>query len=228
MNILFVAATAFEIAPLLSELEPFSAPVKEGLYQKNTHRIQVCITGVGTVATAYSVGKALHTGSFDLAIQAGIAGTFRDNMPIGSVWQIRNEYLADLGAETKEGVFMDLFEMGLQGENDAPFKGKKLTATPLPFQMHPNIPLTDAITVNTVSGNQNTVIQRKEKYHAALESMEGAAFHYTCLLEGVHFLQLRSVSNQVAVRDKSQWDIPLAIAELNKVLIKILNNLPLS
>ncbi len=50
--------------------------------------------------------------------------------------------------------------------------------------------------------------------------MEGAAFHYACLQENIPFLQLRSISNYVEVRDKSKWKIQLAIKELNDTLIK--------
>jgi futalosine hydrolase len=35
--------------------------------------------------------------------------------------------------------------------------------------------------------------------------MEGAALHYTCLMEKIPFMQLRSISNYIAERDKSKW-----------------------
>jgi futalosine hydrolase len=54
--------------------------------------------------------------------------------------------------------------------------------------------------------------------------MEGAALHYVCLQSGVPFLQLRSVSNTVGVRDKTKWDIKLAITRLNETLIPLLTN----
>ena len=52
--------------------------------------------------------------------------------------------------------------------------------------------------------------------------MEGAAFFYACLLGGVRFHQIRSISNFVEERDRSKWDIPLALANLNKTLFEIL------
>jgi len=52
--------------------------------------------------------------------------------------------------------------------------------------------------------------------------MEGAAFFYACLLSGVPFHEVRSISNFVEERDKSKWDIPLALANLNNVLFEIL------
>jgi len=49
--------------------------------------------------------------------------------------------------------------------------------------------------------------------------------HYVCLREGIPFLQLRSVSNAVGVRDKAKWDIGTAITRLNERLIRIVENL---
>ena len=55
--------------------------------------------------------------------------------------------------------------------------------------------------------------------------MEGAALHYVCLQENIAFLQLRSVSNDVGVRDKTKWDIRSAIDRLNEQLIRLLEQL---
>ena len=62
-------------------------------------------------------------------------------------------------------------------------------------------------------------------YQADLESMEGAAFFYSCLAAGVPFTEIRSVSNFVAERDKSHWNIPLAIQNLDKTLDHLLKEL---
>jgi futalosine hydrolase len=55
--------------------------------------------------------------------------------------------------------------------------------------------------------------------------MEGAALHYVGLQENIAFLQLRSVSNAIGVRDKTRWNIPLAIGRLNEQLIHLLQQL---
>jgi futalosine hydrolase len=49
--------------------------------------------------------------------------------------------------------------------------------------------------------------------------------HYVCLMEHVSFLQLRSVSNYVGERNKKKWKLPLAIENLNKELIRLLESL---
>jgi futalosine hydrolase len=55
--------------------------------------------------------------------------------------------------------------------------------------------------------------------------MEGAAFHYVCLLEKIPFLQLRSISNLIGERDKTKWKMEKAIQNLNENLISLLNKL---
>lgn len=227
MNILFAAATVQEITPLLQALGRFSIDKNKGLYHKNGHTITICVTGIGCQAACYTLTKELCSNPFDLAIQAGIAGSFSPEAPIGSLWKIKNEMLADLGAENKDGTFMDLFEMGLLDKNLFPFKEKKLPAPTLSFPLLIDIPEANAITVNSVSGVEATISKRMGKYDPLLESMEGAAFHYVCLMENIPFVQLRSVSNRVAIRDKTQWNIPLAIAALNKALMQIPDQLPL-
>jgi futalosine hydrolase len=77
----------------------------------------------------------------------------------------------------------------------------------------------------------DTIGTLKQIYHADLESMEGAAFFYACLSDGVPFAEIRSVSNYVAERDKSHWNVPLAIQNLDKtldLLLKELANVKLS
>jgi futalosine hydrolase len=60
---------------------------------------------------------------------------------------------------------------------------------------------------------------RADRYDCCVESMEGAAFHYVCLQEGMPFAQVRAISNYVTPRDKSQWQMKDAIVNLNKWVI---------
>ena len=64
-----------------------------------------------------------------------------------------------------------------------------------------------------------------EKFNADIESMEGAAFHYVCLLRKANFVQIRSISNIVGERDKTKWKMKEAIASLNNELEKLIQQL---
>ena len=87
------------------------------------------------------------------------------------------------------------------------------------------MPPAKGITVNKITDDafQNKMI--REKFSPAVESMEGAAFHYVCLLERINFLQLRAISNRVGERDKSKWKLKESIENLNKELLRIIENL---
>lgn len=224
MNLLIAAATSNEIAPLRQYLQLYRVDKEESSYKKDALHIKICITGIGGVAAVYSIGKCLSGYPVDFAVQAGIAGAFSSDIPLGKVMRIKSDILADLGVEDNER-FTDLFEMGFLKESDHPYFQKKLIAPQLGSGPLKNLPEANAITVNTVSGKQSTIQRRIEKYHPDLESMEGAAFHYVCLMEKIKFAQIRSVSNYVELRDKSKWNIPLAVKNLNVFLIQWLKDI---
>ena len=54
--------------------------------------------------------------------------------------------------------------------------------------------------------------------------MEGASFFAACDNNINNYLQIRAISNYVENRDKSKWQMPLAIKNLNEYLITLLNN----
>jgi futalosine hydrolase len=55
--------------------------------------------------------------------------------------------------------------------------------------------------------------------------MEGAAIAMVCEKENIPYLQVRSISNYVTKRNTNEWNIPLAIKNLNASIIKIINEL---
>lgn len=203
MQILLAAATTFEIQPTIDAVG--SPP-----------GLTILITGVGGVATTWSLMRQIDTRRPDLIIQAGIAGCLTDEKP-GSTFAIREDELADLGVWEKES-FHSLFDLGLAGTNTLANPYHNLLA-------FTQLPAADALTVNEITTDQRRIAWYRKNRDAIVESMEGGALHYVCLRENIPFLQLRSVSNAVGIRDKSQWDIGLAITRLNEQLIRIIQQL---
>jgi futalosine hydrolase len=78
------------------------------------------------------------------------------------------------------------------------------------------------VTVNTVHGNERSIAAVVQRFGPDVETMEGAAFMYACLIHGVQFAQVRAVSNFVEKRSRSAWRIPEAIASLAAVVIRVL------
>lgn len=200
MNILIVAATQPEIQPLLDyfgEEKPFD----------------ILITGVGMVATAFALGEKLIQKRYDLAINIGIAGSFDRKIALGEVVEIINDTLSELGAEDDQN-FIPITALGF-GENE--FSSSNMLFLP--------VKKVNAITVNTVHGEEKSIQKTKSIFNPHLESMEGAAFFYACKKSNVPSLQIRSVSNYVEKRNRENWKIGLAVKNLNDFVIDLLEKL---
>ena len=227
MKILIVSATKLEIHPLLNELTIAGALNSQwNEYVYRDHEIKFLISGIGSSLTSYSLTRELKDGNYDLVLNAGIAGSFHRETKIGEVLAVKQELFSDLGVESEEG-FHSVFELDLMKSNEHPFKQGRL-----------NAPLQDSlvnalnklkhvigITVNTITGRKETVESLISACHPDIETMEGAAVFYVCLMENIPFAQIRAISNYVGEREKSKWNIPLATSNLATELLNILNNL---
>ena len=214
MHILLVSATPFEIAPTLTWLQANFQQTAEGVFVREEIIVQTLITGVGMTATAFQLGQFFAQARPDWAINAGIVGTFDPNLNIGDVVQIVSERFGDLGVEEADGQFTDLAEMG--------FIPQSLMNNPQP--PIPTLTICQGLTVNKVHGNAASILKIRTKYpDAQVESMEGAAFFYACLSSGVPFVEIRGISNRVEPRNREAWNLPLAIQNLNDVLVEMLD-----
>ena len=216
MKIIIVAATKFEIQPLLDQMETGgNSDGKLICCKYKESKIDFLITGAGMVATTYSTAKALSN-KYDLALNTGVCGSFNDNLEIGSVINIVQDHFSELGAEDGD-QFLSIKEIGLEGKiemfNETQIKNKVLD----------EIPKVCGITVNTVHGNAYSIEKVFQKFHPNTESMEGAAFMFVCENEGIPYAQIRAVSNYVERRNNNNWNIPLAIENSNKKMIEVLN-----
>jgi futalosine hydrolase len=219
MKVLLVAATSLEIKPLLQTLG-HTKPLKDGLHQgiyKNIE-LDVLITGIGMTATAFYLGKHLSK-SHDMAFNAGIAGSFDKSFSLGTVVQIVQDVFADLGIEEGDRV-ISLQDAGLQS-GSAVLINEDLNHSPTLNKL----PELKGITVNTVTGTAAGFQKKMQQFKADTESMEGAAFLYACMHEKVPCAQIRSISNYVGIGNKEDWNIPLAVGQLNIKLIEILDEL---
>lgn len=224
MKILIVSATEFEILPLLDYLKANFKQQENRFFSKEVD-IHILITGVGTVHTTFALATFLAQQKVDVAINFGIAGALNTDLKIGDVLQVVNDRFADVGVEEANGSFTDLFEMDLLGWNEAPYINGKLY---MPNTESQFLSTVSAITVNKVHGTAESIKKIKTKYQADTESMEGAAFFYCCLQHQINCLQIRSISNYVEPRNKDNWNISLAINNLNKVAINMIEELSAS
>ena len=218
MKILIVAATKFEIEPLIERLGAIN-PSGSRIFSCNykEHEIDFLITGIGMVATAYHTGKVLNE-SYDAAFNIGICGSFSRNIEIGSVVNVYDDRFSELGAED-DGDFLTLEELNLNGVSRIENLSGAL------HQLIEALPKVSGITVNTTHGNEDSIKKVYNKFHPYTESMEGAAFMFVCEQENIPYVQIRAVSNYVEKRNREAWNIPLAIVNLNKQVFEIIDQL---
>lgn len=217
MNFLLTAATPFEIAPTQEWLALVGRQSGDYQYQLGRARIDLLISGVGLPLTAYSLGKILASRSYDLAIQAGIAGAWDRSLEIGEVVSVTADGFGDLGVEEADGCFTSVHTLGLIDPQQPPFIDGRLLSSGAQ-QLPKFLKEVSGTTVNRVHGYAPSIAAFQERSDAQVESMEGAAFAYACLLEQLPHLQIRSISNYVEPRDREKWNLPLAIGNLNQVI----------
>jgi futalosine hydrolase len=219
-RILLVAATAPE-ADNLRKL-PGMKPAPGGFTFGNME-ISLLITGVGSMATAWSMGKWLCSNQKpDLAINIGIAGSYDDSLKTGEVVVPVSDCFADSGIEDGE-LFHNLAEAGLSGNDDFPFKSGLLEADKKYLNLTSDLlKQVKAISVNTATGSEISRKRLIKKYNPDIETMEGATFFYICARELIPFLAVRAISNRVELRNKKNWNIPLALENLSQKFNEII------
>ena len=210
MKILIVSATEKEIFPTLNKIKSFN---------HDDLGVDILVTGIGAVFTTYLLTRKLSEKEYDLVINAGIAGSFNLDLNIGDTVYVQSDQFADLGFEDKD-EFYTVFEKGFIAKDQFPFKNALLEN---PYEFDFNLKKVSAITVNTTHGCKKNIDLFKNKFNADIETMEGAAFFYVCLNEGVKFFQIRTISNYVEERNEAKWNIPFAVKNLNEQLLKIID-----
>ncbi|MBN1415926.1 MAG: futalosine hydrolase [Bacteroidales bacterium] len=226
MKILIVAASNTEIKKVKDKLI-FANRLAPNLsaYKYGNLNIDFLITGYGSVFTAFHLTRALQSNSYDLLINAGVAGSFDYFLEQGFVVNVIQDQFADLGFEDKDG-FYTLGEKEMIKQDSFPFTGEIMRSLGN-FEIEEiesMIPV-KAITVNTIHGSQEKIQRLKNKYHAEIETMDGAAFFYVCLMEKVPFLQIRSISSFVEIPRVENWYLPLALKNLTKALMDVFGEL---
>ncbi len=215
MHILLVAATHFEIEGVLVALSSDENP-------QSVYEPEYLVTGSGIFNTAYELGRHIVGKQYDMIINIGIAGAFEKSSEIGSVYNVTSDNFVDFGAENGQD-FLSAFEIGLLDANEFPFKNGWIVNDNFPDSPTINsIPEAKGLTVNTTHGNTASIKKLKERISADIESMEGAAFLYICLMNNVPCLQIRATSNYVEKRNRKAWQIPLALDNLSSVVVAIL------
>jgi futalosine hydrolase len=214
MRILVVTATDVEIAPLVATLP--------GAYR---HTVDRLTTGAGMVPTAAHCSRVLARTAYDFALNLGLCGSFDPRFAPGAVVHVVADRLPEMGAEDGD-AFLTVQQLNLLDDNHFPFRGGELVNTAAPVNATLGaLPPARGITVNTVHGNARSIAEVTSRFSPQVESMEGAAFMYACLINDVPFAQVRAVSNVVERRNRESWRVAEAVASLSNTARRILETL---
>ncbi len=214
---LIVAATRFEVDPLLKHFAVKATGTEGAFMSEKEIDLSVIITGVGMVNTAYYLGR--HSNNlFDYVINLGICGAFNKTLNIGELVNIETDTLSEMGAEN-DTEFIKYSDLNLGGlnvfDNQIQFEHAALNS----------LKKAKGITVNTIHGNDESIKKVISLFKPDVESMEGAAFFSGCRRLSENYFQIRAISNYVEKRDKTKWNIPLAIENLNEFAIRLIQDL---
>ena len=172
--------------------------------------LPILITGVGMVNTAINLTKELNNNDYDLVINMGVAGYFSDEIKIGDVVEVVEDCFSEVGFEDGES-FSEFSDFDIKTKYKVEGKTRLIKVR--------------GITVNTVHGIENSIHNIVERLHPDIESMEGATVFKVCEEMKISCIQIRSISNKVEKRNKENWNLDLAISNLNIEVEKIIRTL---
>ncbi|MEG1371506.1 MAG: hypothetical protein RSD75_04100 [Mucinivorans sp.] len=180
-KITIIAATDAEITPIMSYFGD---------------KLTYLVSGIGPVASAIAVGRAMKDFAPNLVLGVGIAGAIDHSLAIGQAVIVARDYVADLGA----------------------FRGDKFEKFDSPVVEYPYIvDGFQSVTARTVSSACAPFIDDQSQ----IETMEGAALMLAAKTIGVRFMQLRTISNYVD-SPRSAWQIERAIELLPPAIAQLL------
>jgi len=218
MRVFITAATVGEWMPCFANIDK--------LYTEKSKRLKICFhqSGVGMLASTFSLTKLVMEEKPDLILQIGLAGCFDDSVELGKVVVIDKEIDGNSGVE-ENGKWRDLFNLKLERANYPPYEKRMLPNPHVEKFNLLKLKTVTGITVNEISTRKERIKQLVQKYEPVIESMEGAALHYVCRNTNTTFLQMRTISNYVGERDKTKWMMKEALTNLNLTLLKYIDKL---
>ena len=183
---------------------------KSEIFEDKFKNFDIAVTGVGMVNTTFYLTKKLSEKPYDLVINMGVAGSFSDEIKIGDVVEVVEDIFSEVGFEN--------------GNNFSEFTNFRFENY-FKVAAKTNFKKAKGITVNTVHGNEKKIAEIVSRLAPDVESMEGAACFMVCEKFEITCIQIRAISNKVEKRNKENWNLDLAISNLNTEVEKIIDSL---
>lgn len=237
-TIIVIAATPLEIAPLVEEFHaqphPASLPWEIFVADEASIKILFVISGIGTSNASAATVLAAQLFAPDLIISTGCGGAYPGSgLGIGDIALATSEVFADEGVETPEGwqsleqIGIPLLERnGRRFFNEIPLSAQANTAALEVAGQLGNTAIAAGrfLTVATCSGTTARGTELTDRFGGICENMEGAAVALMAARYGIECLELRGISNHVEDRDRTRWNINLAVANSQRLLEQFIRN----
>jgi futalosine hydrolase len=177
--------------------------------------VEVIASGVGPVEAALATARALALKSYDVVINAGIAGAFRDGARVGQAVIVATEWLAELGLEGGG-------DLVLPG-GAALYACERADGELLRRTLALGLVVQSGVTVTAVTTTEATAERLRARYGAGVESMEGFSVLRAAAQAGVPALEVRGISNYVGPREASEWNFNAGAQAAARALDAILD-----
>jgi len=221
--ILIMAAVADEVVPvtsLFSDKHTFQIGNKPAFsgYIAN-QRLIVLQSGIGMINAAHATTAAIEKYPIKMIINTGISGAFRESgLSIGDIGIATSENDIHSGIETlSPDSPLKPFPFPLIQTNNEDFFAQYPTSQyhtnnafkqlRQSFQSSTIIKKVPFITVSTLPTRQERIKSLYKHYNAGMENMEGAAIAHVAIQYQIPFIEVRTASNFVGDRDKSNWKL---------------------
>jgi futalosine hydrolase len=181
---------------------------KELAFWKAREDVELLVTGVGPVESAYSIAHELARRPYRLLVNAGIAGAFDGTAQLGEGIVVGDDAL-ELDLESGEALALPDSETVADRARSDP----KLVAA----LRGRGFAVLRGITVTRVTASEETA-RRLAANGAQGESMEGFAALRAAQRAGIPAIELRGIANRVGRRERSGWSFSAGTRGLEKIL----------
>jgi futalosine hydrolase len=185
--------------------------------------VNLGVTGVGVAAACVTLGALCGSARPDLMVMVGSAGSLPGSgLKAGDMVVAETEILAELGVVAGPGIG-DAHGMRLPGLMQEIPLDQAFSS----LLLHHAVGMGTAVsgrflTVAGSSANDDHARDRKTRFQALAENMEGYALALSGSRFGFKTAEIRGISNRAGDRDKSHWDFKKAIVPPQEVLLEYL------
>jgi len=236
-DFLILCATHLEISHFLT-----LCPGTSKRLTKNGHTVisgkvgektyDLMISGPGVFNAACALTAYLELTSPAMVLHAGIAGIFKDTgMGIGDVAIATEERYLHTGVQA-ESLENDPLPFDLIANDFSSRKGIYSFEKSLVDQYYDklshrflncnfNVEKGLFLTVSSITSSFERAAQLFNAFSPVMEAMEGSACAHAAKLYSCPMIEIRSASNFVGERNKSNWDMELAVKQLGAACASI-------